>query len=60
MAENNTGTVTPIVAIRNYFFADGTPVKDVLVQVKALTDEDKAELAEGAAKELGLELVAAS
>lgn len=48
--------VTAVVAIRRYFFApDAKPVA-VLAEIKALTPEDKAELAAGAAVELGVTL----
>lgn len=58
MADTDTasGTVNPTVAIRRYFFPSDAKAADVLAEIKKLTPEDKAELAAGAAKELGLTL----
>ena len=56
MSDTKPGTITAIKAIKDYFFA-GEPTQTVLTEMKKLTPEDKAVLAEGAAKELGKTLV---
>ena len=48
--------IAPITAIRKYFFPADAMAADILAELKKLTPEDKKELAEGAAKELGLVL----
>lgn len=48
--------VSPVVAIRKYFFPENTPSAQILAEMKKLTPEDKKELAEGAAKILGVVL----
>lgn len=48
--------MSPVVAIKKYFFEDGTPFVKAAAEIKALSDEDKRELAEGAARELGVSL----
>lgn len=53
-------TITPIAAIKEYFgYLPGETPAQFLKEVKELTLEDRKELAEGAAKALGKELVAA-
>ena len=47
--------VSRTVAIREYFFP-GRPAQEVIAEMKKLTEADKQELSEGAAKELGYEL----
>lgn len=49
--------VSSVIAIRRYFFGPDAKAGEVLAEIKALTPEDRAELAAGAAKELGLTLV---
>ena len=49
-----TKSVRPVVAIRRYFFSPTEKATVILAEIKKLTPEDKRELAEGAAKELGL------
>jgi hypothetical protein len=53
----------PIAVIKKFFFenpiTEGVPkieLKDLAAQLKQLTPADKVELAEGAAKELGVEV----
>lgn len=48
--------VSEVVAIRKYFFNPEESATDIIKEIKELTPEDRAELAEGAAKELGLTL----
>lgn len=49
--------IKPIAAIKEYFgYLPGQGPAQFLQEIKALTPEDKKELAEGAAKELGKEL----
>uniref|UniRef100_A0A6H2A3S2 Uncharacterized protein n=1 Tax=viral metagenome TaxID=1070528 RepID=A0A6H2A3S2_9ZZZZ len=49
-------TVTPIVAIKKYFFGD-TPLKECLPELKALSQQERAELAQLCAVELDCELI---
>lgn len=48
-------TMTGVVAIRTYFF-EGMSATDVMAEYKKLSPADRIELAEGAAKELGVTL----
>lgn len=49
-----TKPVSAAAAIRRYFFPADAKATEVMTELKALTPEDKAELAAGAAAELGL------
>lgn len=53
-------TMTAVQAIRKYFFPADAKAADVITEIKQLTDADKRELAEGAAKELGVTISTAS
>jgi hypothetical protein len=52
--------MTAVMAIKKYFFAENEPVSRVLAEIKNLTPEDRKELAEGAAKQLGVTLKASA
>jgi hypothetical protein len=49
--------ITAVKAIKDFFFDHGEPASDVIKEIKKLTPDDRRELAEGAAKALGKELV---
>lgn len=48
--------MTEVAVIRRYFFPADAKAAEILKEIKALTPEDRRELAEGAAKELGVTL----
>ena len=54
----NEGTISRIGAIKKYFGTEDSPV--TIHELKELSEDERQELAEGAAKELGFELIKAS
>lgn len=49
-------TMTRVKAIRTYFFGKDEPAQQIIKEIKALTEEDKTELAQGAAEQLNVRL----
>ena len=55
MENTNTKKITPIIAIKKFFFGD-TPLKECQAELKALSPDERRELAPLCAAELGCEL----